>query len=380
MSSTAKWTDTEGINTLKKIVLHHISQWLNGLYDFQLENISCVLDGDKLLVFTATGDGKSSLYNVPLLVHLELAANLELCPPFPIRKNRIVVVVTPTKGWAKSIIHEAKEFGLSGLSYCHEHITEYTAKKINLVKSICECKEWQLICVDPEHLATPKWQEILKSNVFLKNLLLFCIEEVHLICSWGPGFCPHFESIGAIARGFIPEQMYHSLCMDEYNRETFELVDNDLKLQVVIATVAFMQGIKRKPILDSILFNFPTTLDEFWQAKRRAGQSPDNAKDFMRAHHELSTSTTHKTTPSKNKKLKKQDAEDVVDMDQGKASFLAKELCLTGNINKYYVSSTVDLCIRSNEASVIDLSDTQAIRSHVHMEARGICLRVDYAR
>ncbi|THU81188.1 P-loop containing nucleoside triphosphate hydrolase protein [Dendrothele bispora CBS 962.96] len=445
MSSTAKWTDTEGINTLKKIVSRRIPQWPNGLYDFQLENIPRVLDGDKLLVFTATGDGKSSLYDVPLLVHLELAANPELYPPFPIRKNPIAVVVTPTKGLAESIIHEAKEFGLSGLSYCHERITEYTAKKINLAELICECKEWQLICVDPEHLATPKWQKILKSKVFLKNLLLFCIEEAHLIRSWGPGFRPHFESIGAIARGFIPEhvsiiglsatcspgthtlaichslgmfsdsyhlirrsnerinmqliintlkrkkgvskfasileylragrktiihvntipeayeiyeflwshipsgtsplhrmRMYHSLCTDEYNRETFKLVDTDPKLQVVIATVAFTQGINRKHILDSISFNFPTTLDEFWQAKGQAGRSPDvicrgiaivpekviqNAKDFMRGE---------------NKKSKKKDAEDVVDMDQGKASFLAEELCLTGNINEYYGNPPLD--------------------------------------
>ncbi|THU79215.1 hypothetical protein K435DRAFT_698376, partial [Dendrothele bispora CBS 962.96] len=168
------------------------------------------------------------------------------------------------------------------------------------------------------------------------------VEEAHLIHSWGPSFHPHFQSIGAIARGFvskgisilglsatcapgahtmeicvskyarlleylrngrktvihvntIPEaydiyeflwnhvptgasplnrmRMYHSLCTEEYNRETFHLVDNDPELQVVIATVAFTQGINRKKILDSISFNFPATLDEFWQAKGHAGLS-----------------------------------------------------------------------------------------------------------
>ncbi|THU92787.1 hypothetical protein K435DRAFT_862110 [Dendrothele bispora CBS 962.96] len=33
----------------------------------KVENIPRVLDGGKLLVFTATGDDKSSSYNVPLL-------------------------------------------------------------------------------------------------------------------------------------------------------------------------------------------------------------------------------------------------------------------------------------------------------------------------
>ncbi|THU82478.1 hypothetical protein K435DRAFT_823206 [Dendrothele bispora CBS 962.96] len=272
-----------------------------------------------------TRDGKSSFYDIPLLVHKELSENPGLYPPFPVREHPTAIVVTPTKGLADSIIHEAEEFGLSGFSYCHDNITKY--RNTDLVSSICSCTKWQLICVDPERLATPEWTTILRDKEFLKNLVLFCVEEAHLIRSWGPQFRPYFEFIGATARGFNPEgvslvglsatcapvdplrrkkgvskyakileylqsgrkavirvntipdcydiyeflwnhvppgtsplhrmQMYHSLCTDDYNRETFDLIDSDSKLQVVIATVAFTLGINRKSILDSISFGFP---------------------------------------------------------------------------------------------------------------------------
>jgi ATP-dependent helicase YprA (DUF1998 family) len=104
MVSTPKWTDPEGISTLKKIIQRRVTQWPNGLRDFQLENIPRVLNGDKMLVFTATGDGKSSFFDVPLLVHMEVSEHPEVYPPFPIRKFPVAVVVTPTKGLANSIV------------------------------------------------------------------------------------------------------------------------------------------------------------------------------------------------------------------------------------------------------------------------------------
>ncbi|THU83031.1 hypothetical protein K435DRAFT_871718 [Dendrothele bispora CBS 962.96] len=150
----------------------------HGLRDYQLENTR-VLAGQNILVFTATGDGKSSFYDIPLLVHKELSENPGLYPPFPVREHPTAIVVTPTKGLADSIIHEAKEFGLSGFSYCHDNITKY--RNTDLVSLICSCTKWQLICVDPERLATPEWTTILRDKEFLRNLVLFCVEEAHLI-------------------------------------------------------------------------------------------------------------------------------------------------------------------------------------------------------
>ncbi|THU79216.1 hypothetical protein K435DRAFT_571276, partial [Dendrothele bispora CBS 962.96] len=74
------------------------------LHDYQLENIPCVLAGENVLFFAATGYGKSSLYDIPLLVHVEIRENLTLYPAFPVREYPVAVVVTPTKGLANSIV------------------------------------------------------------------------------------------------------------------------------------------------------------------------------------------------------------------------------------------------------------------------------------
>ncbi|THU79606.1 hypothetical protein K435DRAFT_622475, partial [Dendrothele bispora CBS 962.96] len=269
--------------------------------------------------FTGTGSGKASLFTVPLVVHRELSNNPDHYPALPVQENAVAMVITPTKGLANSIIHELEHFGLRGLSYCRETISEYrTIKKLDLVHLICECKSWDLICMDPEHLATPEWREIIWNNKFKRHLILFAVDEAHLIRRWSPTFRPAFDDIGALARGYLPEEvsmvglsatympftrplleylrsgrktvihvetipiayeiyeflweylppghsplhrmrMYHALCTDEYNRETFRLVDSDSELQVVIATVGFSQGINCRGLLDSISWGFPST-------------------------------------------------------------------------------------------------------------------------
>ncbi|THU92214.1 hypothetical protein K435DRAFT_579073, partial [Dendrothele bispora CBS 962.96] len=67
MAPVPKWTDPIGSDILKQIISRRVPQWPNGLRDYQLENIPRVLAGQNILVFTATGDGKSSFYDIPLL-------------------------------------------------------------------------------------------------------------------------------------------------------------------------------------------------------------------------------------------------------------------------------------------------------------------------
>ncbi|THU82414.1 hypothetical protein K435DRAFT_624764, partial [Dendrothele bispora CBS 962.96] len=264
---------------------------------------------------SGTGCGKAALFIIPLIVHQEILAHPELYPTFPVKKNAVVVVITPTKGLANSIIHELEKFGLSGLSYCHETLSTYLPDRLPvLIDLICACQTWQVICVDPEHLASPEWRMIIQNHTFKLNLILFCVDEAHLVKKWGAAFRPAFENIGAFIRGYLPSttptlaltatcapgtpkytpllnylrcshktvihvntipiayeiyeflwnhvpkgysplrriRMYHALCTDEYNRTTFRLIDSDSELQVVIATVGFTQGINCKCIEDSI--------------------------------------------------------------------------------------------------------------------------------
>ncbi|KAE9401908.1 hypothetical protein BT96DRAFT_956416 [Gymnopus androsaceus JB14] len=270
-----------------------------------------------------TGDGKSALFIVPILAHLEISTHPAMYPAFLVKSQPVVMVITPTKGLPTSLVHtiaEAEAFGISGFSYCHEHISEYCIDQINLEALICKCRSWSLICVDPEHLASPEWCHIIYHEMFCSNLTEFVVDKSHLIGSWGSsGFRPQFEHIGAFIKGclpaaipvvvttatcasgtetsrktiihvstipeayvifeylwdHIPQQylclcciwMYHSVCLDAYNKEMFDCIDLDPYLQVVIGTPAIRQGINRCKVLDSIFYHFPSSLNGFVQGE-----------------------------------------------------------------------------------------------------------------
>jgi len=69
--------------------------------------------------------------------------------------------------------------------------------------------------------------------------------------------------------------MYHAICPPEYNKETIELIETDSRCQIIIATVAFSNGLNATTLLDSLSLEFASTLDESWQEKGRVGRNPD---------------------------------------------------------------------------------------------------------
>ncbi|KAK7445431.1 hypothetical protein VKT23_014850 [Stygiomarasmius scandens] len=480
MTHTNDWSSTEGLAIIKHIVSRCIPQWPDGLREWQLDAISTILNRQSLFAIAATGEGKSALYIIPVLVHLELSQHPDSYPsfrtPIPSRSHPVVLVITPTKALATNLIHELEQFNIPGFSYCHENITVYRKDKTNLESLICECKTWNIICVDPEHLAGPEWSQIIQDSTFRSNLILFTVDEAHLILSWGPKFRPYFETIGSFARGCIPEhtpvlsltatsavgasttaicqslgmlgssyrlirrsnerpniqiaitplnkvrglskytclldylrqgrktvihtntipeayaiyeflwdfipesfnrlrrmRMYHSLCPDDYNRETFNLLDSDPYLQLVIATPGFTQGVNRKKLLDSISFGFPSTLNDFWQGCGCVGRDPNTicrgialvstkllnsaeeiikglmpvSTHFVRllktiinkAHNDPNYILNTKSS-KKNASPKKDSTTDTISVE--KASFLTESVCYASNLNVYYGNPPVD--------------------------------------
>jgi superfamily II DNA helicase RecQ len=82
------------------------------------------------------------------------------------------------------------------LAYCHETVTEARMTGRNLVQEIGECKTWNVICVDPEHLRDKAWREITAYDVYRANVVYGCVDEAHLINEWGADFRPLFKHIG----------------------------------------------------------------------------------------------------------------------------------------------------------------------------------------
>ncbi|KAF5345640.1 hypothetical protein D9758_015140 [Tetrapyrgos nigripes] len=461
MSLKPSWTDPSGKETLKLVVSRCIPQWTNGLHEYQVGPISMVLNKEHVLLFTGTGSGKAALFFVPLIVHQELNQYPDNYPPLPAQSNAIAIVVTPTKGLANSIIYDIERFGLRGLSYCHETITEYrTKKKQDLIQLICDCRSWDLICVDPKHLASPEWRRIIQNEKFVQHLVLFAIDEAHLIRRWSPNFRPAFGDIGAVARGFLPKnipiialtatcspgrdtaelcqslglvsndyhliwhsnerenmhiildvtkhtsgipkysqllkylhsgrkvlihvqtiptaydiyeflfnhlpdgvsplqrmRMYHALCTDAYNRETFRLMDSDPMLQVIIATIGFLAGINCMQLLDSIFWKFPSSIDDFVQGGGRGGRDPNVmcrsiaiiSPNELKAAQEFIQPSTAITCVPKAKKKPTSTSTDLP-MEEGKALFIIEPHCHTACVNRNYQNPPL-------ETSVLDCKE-----------------------
>ncbi|KAF8160000.1 P-loop containing nucleoside triphosphate hydrolase protein [Crassisporium funariophilum] len=337
MASTPRWQDQVGLKTIQAIVKQIVPTWTNGLHAVQLELVSGILNGRDILCCTATGDGKSAAFAIPCLVLLEYNKNPETYHRgLPTRAKPIGIVITPTKGLANNIVDELSKLNVSGFSYCAETLTEARKTGLHLAHEIKECIRWQVVCVDPEHLCDKEWREITEGSTFRSNVLFACVDEAHLINSWGLSFRPAFRLIGTFLLGrflssisilgltatlepglptesllpylasgqktiihcqalrqvlsvhtylwraqpdgadkLIRAQIYHAICTPKYNQETIHLIETDPRCQIVIATVAFSNGLNAKTLLDSLSLEFAPTLDEAWQEKGRVGRNPD---------------------------------------------------------------------------------------------------------
>jgi superfamily II DNA/RNA helicase len=81
-----------------------IPEWEGGLHEWQLIVIAWILDGGDVLCITATGDGKSAIFAVPMVVLLEVARNPAAYPGFSNQKLPVGIVIAPTKGLATNMV------------------------------------------------------------------------------------------------------------------------------------------------------------------------------------------------------------------------------------------------------------------------------------
>ncbi|KAJ7874337.1 P-loop containing nucleoside triphosphate hydrolase protein [Mycena olivaceomarginata] len=466
MASRYRWNSEQGRHAVALAVKKCIPQWSNGLYPWQLEFIIRILDGKDAICCTATGDGKSALFAVPIIVLREVCANRHLYPDLPTRTTPVGIVITPTKGLASNIVLELEKLTVPALAYCSETVSEARKAGVNLTGQIMECK-WNVICVDPEHLREKAWRQIPAADKFRANLVYGCVDEAHLMREWGAVFRPLFKHIGRFFRGSCPStmavialsatiqpgaafdgvcetlgftegdlyvmrrsnerpntqfimqplahgiggsefpsllefiqsgrkgvvhcrtidlvfrvyvylwkcqapgphrlrrvKMYHSLRTAEDNQQILADLENDPHCQLVIATVAFSNGLNVKSLLDSISMGVPETVDKLCQDQGRVGRDPTTfargivlyqPSTLLAAEKQLGLPPSVKSKPRKKTaaaaepvdppSAKGKPKKKPVPMEPARAAVLTEKICYIAAFNRTYQNPPLEITI-----------------------------------
>ncbi|KAJ7114918.1 hypothetical protein C8R44DRAFT_740258 [Mycena epipterygia] len=69
------------------------------------------------------------------------------------------------------MVLELGKLGIPAFAYCHESVTAARKAGRDLVLEIRECKTWNVICGDPEHLRDKAWREITACDIFRVNIV-----------------------------------------------------------------------------------------------------------------------------------------------------------------------------------------------------------------
>ena len=193
-------------------------------HDYQLEGVCQVLDGLDLLAVTPTGSGKTGFVYILLLVLQGLQQKPELRPPgvrkFP--RDPIILVVCPTNALEEDMVSLTQNNGTVTIFI----VSTLQAAKLNCigVKAIAiNSNTIQLayqkqsddpykaargdvsaVLLSPEQLISPAFEDILQDQKFYKRIFALCVDEVHLMYSWGAGFRKSFNQIGHM-RSRLPQ-------------------------------------------------------------------------------------------------------------------------------------------------------------------------------
>ncbi|KAF5353124.1 hypothetical protein D9758_008808 [Tetrapyrgos nigripes] len=312
------WQSSEGQALLNDIVQKCVPQWTNGLKDGQIRAITRILDREQVVWVAATGEGQ----------------NPELCPSFVTKEKPVGIVVTPMKGLATNInIADDVIKGVDvvqEISNCKYHIiyvdpAHLKKNKWNQIASnptfycniIFACaEEAHLIdewgntdfCLDFRYIGV-YFHSHLPSNIsfFALSATIEPRKPTTIICHHLGFREPSFHLIQGsnehLNTQFIVEPLSHGIggknfpqllpyltsgqktiihrqmleaVLDKYNADTLNMLENNQNCQIIIATVAFTNGISMQMLLDSISLGLASSLNIIWQEKGHAGCNPES--------------------------------------------------------------------------------------------------------
>ena len=197
-------------------------------HDYQLEGVCKVLDGQDLLAVTPTGSGKTGFIYILLLVLQGLQQKPTLRPSgirkYP--KDPVIFVVCPTIALEEDMVSLTQYYGTIS-KFIMPMLQAVKLNRIGVKSIVINSNTIQLAyrnrsddpykaargsdiaaaLLSPEQLVSPAFEELLQDQKFFKRIFAMCVDEVHLMYSWGSGFCKSFNQIGHM-RSRLPQHAH----------------------------------------------------------------------------------------------------------------------------------------------------------------------------
>ncbi|KAI0309313.1 P-loop containing nucleoside triphosphate hydrolase protein, partial [Amylostereum chailletii] len=190
----------------------------------------------------------------------------------------------------------------------------------NVLKEVCQCI-WEVVIVSPERLTAREFDMVLRDVYFLQNLVLYTVDEAHVICPWSKAFHEAFGQIDRVRERIGPHipilLMTATLSLEpekklleefpeiawavtakakilvyckDYdtcfrvasylrsnvvagaNAETLEAFQNNPEYFIVMATVKFRMGVDLRRVDYVLIMGLPDTAEAIPQYDGRAGR------------------------------------------------------------------------------------------------------------
>ncbi|KAF9230789.1 P-loop containing nucleoside triphosphate hydrolase protein, partial [Melanogaster broomeanus] len=199
-NNTLLWLSSERQSLIRQIISARLPQWPTGPHKFQVESWARTLDGQSQLLVVPTGGGKTAVFYGILLIleHLKKSPIHEL-GPFKFPNNPVIMIVTPLNELGNMHAAEMTAMGLKAVAINSKMITTALDENRDLLDEVRRC-EWNISLWSPEKLASQGADAVLRDETFRKNVVLYGVDEAHVVNAWGKSFRMAYRQTGLVHR------------------------------------------------------------------------------------------------------------------------------------------------------------------------------------
>ncbi|KAH7905522.1 P-loop containing nucleoside triphosphate hydrolase protein, partial [Hygrophoropsis aurantiaca] len=163
-------------------------------HDFQVVAIAHLLDGDDVLLITATGSGKTDAFIRLMHVVQALSEDSRNLLGISFPRDPAMILVCPTKALEGEMEGKMRDAQLTALAINSDTVEAARKEGKDLFKEVLT--GITMVLVSPEELASKGFEFVLHDKQFSKRVCMMAVDESHLLILWGMGFRTAFQQIG----------------------------------------------------------------------------------------------------------------------------------------------------------------------------------------